>query len=115
MNRDRELLEHRMLAIERIESYTSRGEVAFFQETVLKDAVIRNFEVIGEAAKGLSEGFRAAHPDVPWKQVAGMRDFLIHVYFGVNLERVWRTAMDDLAELRAVIEAGLNESAGGDG
>lgn len=107
MTRDTALLEHIRAAVERIELYSADGEAAFLSDPKTQDAVIRNFEVIGEAVKGLSQDLRDRHPSVPWKQAAGMRDFLIHVYFGVNLERVWRTVQQDLPALKAVVEAEL--------
>jgi len=107
LTRDTALLEHIRAAVERIELYSADGEAAFLSDPKTQDAVIRNFEVIGEAVKGLSQDLRDRHPSVPWKQAAGMRDFLIHVYFGVNLERVWRTVQQDLPALKAVVEAEL--------
>ncbi len=73
----------------KIEEYT-RGidRVKFFQESWVQDAVIRRLEIIGEAVKNVPDDFMARYPDVPWAQIAGMRDVLIHGYFGVNLERV---------------------------
>jgi uncharacterized protein with HEPN domain len=67
---------------------------------MVQDAVIRNLEVIGEAVKGLSDDLRSANPDVPWKQIAGMRDVLIHHYFGVKLETDWQVVIDHLPPLR---------------
>lgn len=55
----------------------------------LRDVVIRNVEVIGQAVKGISDQTRSLEPDVPWRQIAGMRDKLIHEYFGVDLALVW--------------------------
>lgn len=107
MNDDRALLEHMRLAIQRIESYASDGEDAFLADTRTQDAVIRNFEVIGEAAKHLSPELKDRHPQIPWKQVAGMRDFLIHVYFGVNLARVWQTVETDIEPLSAAVSQEL--------
>jgi len=67
-------------------------------------AVIRALEVIGEASRGLPDEVRAQHPGVPWRSIAGTRDRLIHRYFGVDLEVVWKTVQDDLPRLRPVLE-----------
>ena len=72
-------------------------------DTKTQDAVIRNFEVIGEAVKSLSQAHRDAHPGIPWKRIAGLRDLLIHRYFGVKLETVWEVIERELPELRAAI------------
>jgi uncharacterized protein with HEPN domain len=72
-------------------------------------AVIRALEVIGEACRHLPEGVRAQHPSVPWRSIAGTRDRLIHRYFGVDLEVVWRTVQEDLPRLRPVLEQILAE------
>jgi uncharacterized protein with HEPN domain len=66
---------------------------------LIQDGVIRNLEVIGEATKNLSEDLRVANPSIPWRQIAGMRDVLIHDYLKVNLNRVWRTVENDLQPL----------------
>jgi uncharacterized protein with HEPN domain len=67
-------------------------------------AVIRALEVIGEATKNIPQSIRAQYPEIPWKGFAGMRDKLIHAYFGVNLEVVWDTIQQDLPQLHPVIE-----------
>ncbi len=79
--------------------------MAFLHDTKTQDAIIRNFGIIGEATKGLSKALKERHSEIEWKQISGMRDFLIHVYFGVNLERVWQTVETDLEPLKSVIEA----------
>lgn len=89
MKDDRVYLNHIRDAIARIESYTSGGRAAFLEQTIVQDAVVRNLEIIGEAVKNLSEPLRASCPEVPRGQIAGMRDVLIHDYFGVRLETVW--------------------------
>lgn len=67
-------------------------------------AVVRKMEVIGEAIKQLPMRFRNMHPHIPWKEIAGMRDKLIHGYFGVNLDMVWDAAKNDLPELKRDIK-----------
>ncbi|HEY4234141.1 MAG TPA: DUF86 domain-containing protein [Lacipirellulaceae bacterium] len=104
MKEDRIYLAHVRDAIERIDVYTSDGHDSFLTSPMIQDAVIRNLEVIGEAVKGLSEDLRLANPDIPWAQIAGMRDVLIHHYFGVKLEIVWQVIVDHLPQLRGRVD-----------
>ncbi|MEA3240220.1 MAG: DUF86 domain-containing protein [Pseudomonadota bacterium] len=89
MKDDLVYLRHIVSAIKDIETYTVGGREEFFATKMIQDAVIRNLEIIGEAVKSLSPLFRGEHPDVPWKQIAGLRDVLIHHYFGVDVDSVW--------------------------
>lgn len=109
MRDDRLYLSNIKECIDRIESYTLDGKEAFLQTTIIQDAVIRNFEIIGEATKRLSPEIRTAYPDVPWQQVAGFRDVLIHDYLKVNLNRVWGVIEQNLPQLKATIEMILLE------
>jgi uncharacterized protein with HEPN domain len=68
----------------------------FLKDIKTQDAVIRNIEIIGEAAKNVSEKTRGNYPEIPWKLVAGMRDKLVHHYFGVNIDIVWDVVRKDL-------------------
>jgi uncharacterized protein with HEPN domain len=93
-------LRHILEAIERILSYTSGGAEAFRGDPKTQDAVIRNLQVIGEASKKISSDTRDAHPDVPWKNMTGMRDRVVHDYFGVSLDIVWDVVENYLPPLR---------------
>lgn len=90
--------------IERIESYTSEGREAFMQTPMIQDAVIRNFEIIGEATKRLSAELRISYPKIQWQQIAGFRDVLIHDYLKVNLNLIWGVVEKNLPELKATVE-----------
>jgi uncharacterized protein with HEPN domain len=69
-----------------------------------QDAVIRNFEIMGEAAKRVPEAYRRRHPEIPWRLMAGFRDVLIHAYEGIDLKRVWRVVRHDLPVVKEAIE-----------
>lgn len=97
-------LKHILDAIEKIESYTTGGRKTFFQDTMVQDAVIRNLEVIGEAVRNLSPKFRRRHPEVPWRSITALRNVLIHEYFGVELEIVWRVVKRRLPSLKRYVE-----------
>ncbi len=104
MNGNRLYLMHILECIDWIESYTREGYPAFSQSHQIQDAVLRNFEVMGEATKRLSQVVRDAHPEVPWRQVAGFRDVLIHDYFGIDLDEVWGVVQIDLPKLKRQLE-----------
>lgn len=109
MSDDRLLLSDILEAIDRIEDYVADGEEAFFKDTRTQDAVIRNLMVVGEATKNLSDELRAGHPDLPWRQMAGMRDKLIHDYPGVDLRVVWNVVERELPDVRRALEGIIDE------
>ena len=85
-------LSHIIDCVNHILSYTEGiDEESFYKNFLVQDAVVRNFEIIGEAAKKIKPEFKIEHPSVPWKKMSGMRDKLIHDYIHVDLETVWET------------------------
>lgn len=97
-------LDHILECIALIERYTKgRREYHFFESVDLQDKVIHRIEIIGEAVRNLPESFRKANPLIPWKQIAGMRDKLIHEYFGVDLALTWRVVKRDIPKLKRQI------------
>lgn len=98
-------LKHILDAIDLIGNYLKdKGCEEFENDRMLQDAVIREIEIIGEATKNLSEEFRNKHSEIPWRQIAGMRDKLIHGYFGVDLGAVWDTGTKDIPLLREKLQ-----------
>ncbi|MFH1904070.1 MAG: DUF86 domain-containing protein [bacterium] len=92
-------------SIDRIVSYTSKMEYDdFLQDYKTQDAVIRNIEILGEAVKLLSDETKEKYPNVPWKDIAGTRDKLIHDYFGVNIDIVWDIAKNEIPSLSVYLK-----------
>lgn len=92
-------------SIEKIEEYTCDLTLETFREnTESQDAVIRRLEIIGEAVKRLPVALKEMDQAIPWKQIAGMRDVLVHEYAGVVLERVWNAVVQDLPPLKKSVE-----------
>jgi uncharacterized protein with HEPN domain len=94
-------------AVDRIEAYLAGLDRAgFLDDPRTQDAVVRNLEIIGEAAQAIRQRYPdviEAHPEVPWRSAWGMRNALMHGYFTVDLDRVWRTVQDDLPSFRQII------------
>ncbi len=107
---DLDLLDDILICMEKIQSYINGITYEqFIDDLKTQDAVIRNIEVIGEAAKHLSDNLRLKYSDIPWKEIVGTRDRLIHGYFGVNIDIVWRIATVDIPKLKPRIEKIKNE------
>ena len=100
-------LAHILECAEKIERYIRGGREEFLREELIQDAVIRNLEIIGEAAKRVDEDYRVAHSQIPWRGMAALRDVLIHQYEGIELERVWAVVEGDLPLIKQAIAAVL--------
>lgn len=101
---NRVFLQHVLDSINIIEEYLQGvDEEKFMHTRLLQDGVIRQIEIVGEAIRRVSKDMRRTYSEIPWQDVAGMRDKLIHDYFGVDLEKVWLTAQEDLPVLKKQI------------
>ena len=102
---DRDFVSDIQEAIRRIATYAAgMTEEAFMADVKTQDAVIRNLEILGEATKNLSEEFRARYSHIPWKNMAGVRDRLIHHYFGINLDIVWQIVVAELPDVITALD-----------
>ena len=105
MKDDRAYLLHIRDAVDQIADYTKEGRAAFLSDPKTQDAVLRKLEVVGEAVKHLSSSSKDRAPEIPWRAITGLRDKLIHEYFGVNLTLVWEVVERDLPALPAKVES----------
>ena len=92
-------------AVERIQRYASRGRAAFDDDELIQTWVVHNLQVIGEAARAITETTKSQRPEVPWRKVVGMRHILVHGYFEIDSDVVWVVVERDLARLTAAVEA----------
>ncbi|HEY3323191.1 MAG TPA: DUF86 domain-containing protein [Planctomycetota bacterium] len=105
MRSDRAFLEDIIEAIARIEKYASKGRAAFDTDELIQNWMVHHIQIIGEATGKISDALKAQHPEVPWAVIKAMRNVLVHFYFGINLEKVWKTVVEDLPVLKAQINA----------
>lgn len=104
-DRDKLFLLHIRDAIEKIESYMKKGTFSeFAKKDLLFDAVVREIGIIGEAATNLSQDFIEKHPEIPWKEISGIRNKLIHDYWQLDLQVIWDTLHKDLPKLKEQIK-----------
>lgn len=98
-------------SIDKIELYVENMTFTQFKNNELViDAVIRNFEVIGEASNNIPLSIQKKHPNIPWRQVIGLRNFLIHEYFGIDIHVVWQTIQNHLPNLKKQLQVLIQES-----
>ena len=109
MRDDRDLLNDILERIQLTEEFIVPGKDTFFESRMMQEAVIRNLEIIGEASRALTDDLREKHTEIPWKQIAAFRNFVIHVYWQIKLERIWEIIENDLPPLKSQIEAILDD------
>lgn len=98
------LLNYIRQCIERIRTYSSEGRAAFFDSSMIQDAIVRNLQTLAESTQRLSDSLKATEANVSWSAIAGFRNVLVHNYLGIDLELVWSVVETDLPELEAAIE-----------
>lgn len=106
MKDDIAYIDHILLCISKIQKYTKDlQQTDFNRNEMLQDAVIRNIEIIGEATKKISSELKSQYREIPWKEMSGMRDKLIHDYLGVDNDVVWRTVQEDIPLIKSLIQS----------
>jgi uncharacterized protein with HEPN domain len=100
VRRDLDRLQDILEAIDRIQQRTRVSRESFDADPLIQVWVIHHLEIVGEACRGLSEELRSRHPEVPWSAIIGMRNILVHDYFGLNLDEVWAAVERDVPQLR---------------
>ena len=108
MKEDNVYLQNIFECIVKIETYTKSGKEGFMSSDLIQDAVIRNLEIIGEATKRVSQEIKELHQEIPWRQMAGLRDVLIHDYMGISHKVVWNVIQNELPKLKINIIELLN-------
>lgn len=109
MRDDRLFLEDILEAIRNIEEYAPLGRPKFDQDKLIQTWMVHHIQVIGEAARRVSQGLHAKHPEVPWTEIGAMRNILVHDYFRIDPDEVWSVVTNDLPVLKPQIESILKE------
>jgi len=100
MREDRERLLDIQEAIERIEKYAARGQEAFEQDELIQTWIVHHLQIIGEASRAIASALRDQYPAVPWTKIIGMRNILVHDYFGIDTDVVWSVVENDIEPLK---------------
>ena len=96
-------IEHMLTCIDRVLEYIGSDKDAFYQSTLVQDAVLRNLQVMAESSQRMSDGLKDQYPMIPWREIAGFRNILVHDYLGIDCDAVWSVVEQDLPELKKTL------------
>lgn len=96
-------IEHMLECIDRILEYIADEKEAFYQSTLVQDAVLRNLQIMAESSQRMSDLLKSQHPGIPWREIAGFRNILVHDYLGVDCDSVWSVIEQDLPQLKKTL------------
>jgi uncharacterized protein with HEPN domain len=109
MKNDQIYLDHILECIRWIESFTAEGREAFFKDRKTQSAVLRELQTLAESTQRLSDEFKGQYPNIPWQNVAGFRNVIVHDYLGIKLQRIWEIIEVDLRLLKASLNQAIGE------
>ncbi len=109
MKIDRIYLDHILECISWIERFTAEGYEAFLKDRKTQSAVLRELQTLAESTERLSEELKSRHPQIPWRNIAGFRNILVHGYLGIKLDRVWEIIKGDLTLLKTELLAAIED------
>ena len=112
MRDDTGYLQDILEAIQQVEKYAGQGRGAFEDSELIQVWIVHHIQIVGEAVRRLSESLRSRHSEVPWPQIAAMRNILVHDYFRIDLDEVWLVVQNDIPTLKNQVEAILEELEG---
>ena len=96
-------VEHMLTCIDRVLDYIGNDKEAFYQSTLVQDAVIRNLQIMAESSQRMSVDLKSQFPTIPWREIAGFRNILVHDYLGIDCDAIWSVVEQDLPELKKVL------------
>ncbi|SDX75896.1 Uncharacterized conserved protein, contains HEPN domain [Allochromatium warmingii] len=104
MKDDTVYIDHMLECIERIFEYTQQNKDQFYKSTLVQDAVVRNLQVMAESSQRLSPDEKLKYPEIPWREIAGFRNILVHDYLGLDLDVIWSVVEQDIPALREALK-----------
>lgn len=110
MRDDLEWLLDTLEAIDRIDKYSCKGREAFEEDELIQNWIVHQLQIIGESLRSISEDFREEHQEIPWKETIGMRNILVHRYFELDTDLVWKAVISDLPHLKEQVRAALDQA-----